>query len=216
MGLLGKIFGANKNNSAENAIDFYEIKNDIYPWAKKSFSESFDETAIVLDMPEKALIADLIVLFVVDRGDIFHVLQQEDIPADITIDDLYALAVKNLQNNITFRLTPAKCSGVYGLLADGNHEAGALCLDDLWEDCAKHIGENLLVAVPSKDVVLMVGQSQTDALKEMKKIALEIVKDGDGTLTEHILLYDIVQKKFTIFSVLNGSEANDNSPRKAI
>jgi len=223
MGLLGKLFGADKNNSSNfpfgyeatrkdksaewviskkiiEIIDFNEMKNNIYPWVKKSLSEPPDnETEIVLDVPEKALIADLFLLFVVDMGDVFHVLQQKDVPSHLTIDDLCALAVENLKNNITFRLAPAKFDGGYGLLAGGDHEAGALCLDDLWEDCAAHIGENLLVAVPSKDVVLMVGQSQANALEEMKTIALEIIKDGDRALTEHIFLYDVVRKKFTIY-----------------
>ena len=108
------------------------------------------------------------------------------------------MAIKNLENNIEFQLTPTDFGG-YGILAGGDHEAGALCLDNLWEFCASQIGENLIVAVPAKDMVLMVGQSKTEALVKMKELSLNILQNGERTLTKHLLLYKAKDKTFTIY-----------------
>lgn len=148
-------------------MNFDEIKNEIYPWVKKSLSdkETAEDEIINIDIPTKNLIADLIVLFVVEESEGFRVLQSKDIPKEYSIDDLCELACQNLTRNITFKIIPLTYGGYGvwatrdGLNADGNLDAGALCLNHIWEFIANEVGENFIVAVPSKDVVTFVPQS---------------------------------------------------------
>ena len=181
-------------------MNFEEIRTQIYPWIKKAEPDDAEDTGTVIkmDLPEKRFLADLIILFVADKGDRFEVLQRSHLPEGMTVDELYAIAVQNLADNVSFQLTPTSFDG-YGIVAGGDHEAGALCLDFLWEFCANHIGESLIVAVPAKDMVLMVGQSQTEALAQMKQLSAQIIAGGERTLTEHLFLYDAVQKKFSVY-----------------
>jgi uncharacterized protein YtpQ (UPF0354 family) len=181
-------------------MNFEEMKTQIYPWIKKSEQDSPEEASKVIkvDMPMRAFLADLLILFVADMGDHFEVLQWNQLPEGMTFDELYGIAVQNLTDNIDFKLSPANFGG-FGLLAGGDHEAGALCLDFLWEFSANHIGENLIIAVPAKDMVLMVGESQTETLERMKQLSTEIIEGGDRTLTETLFFYDKDKKRLSIY-----------------
>lgn len=179
---------------------FDEVKDKIYPWIKKSLNDNdtHSNNAVLIDIPEKSLLADLFIIFVADMGEKFEVLQNEHLPNGMTIDELFELSVNNLSNNIEFKLSSTNFGG-YGILAGGDHEAGCLCLDYLWEQCANKIGENLIISVPSKDMVLMVGQSQTEELEKMKAISFDIIKSGDKILSEQLLFYDKQEKRLMIY-----------------
>ena len=180
-------------------MNFEEVKANIYPWIKKIENDgASSDMEYVIDTPTKPFLADLVIFFVADMGNRFEILQQAHIPEDMTVDDLYALATQNLINNIEFKLTPTNFGG-YGILAGGNHEAGALCLDYLWEICAGKIGENLIVSVPAKDMLLMVGASQTMEFAAMKSLSANILADRERTLSSHLFLYDMETKKFSVF-----------------
>jgi len=181
-------------------MNFDEVKNKIYPWVKSSLSyeEILGDKIISIDLLEKKLIADLVVFFALDRGDDFRVLRPMDIPKDYSIEVLYKLACQNLTRDITFKIVLTNYGG-YGICADGNHEAGALCLDHIWEYIADRMDENFIVSAPNKDVITFVAQSQTEALIKMKELSSNSFKNGDRALTEHLFLYDIEQKKFTVY-----------------
>jgi uncharacterized protein YtpQ (UPF0354 family) len=183
-----------------NETSFNKIKNKIYPYITADISgrDGNDARAIHADCPMKELVADLMVLFAADRGDCFELLQREQIPQGMSDDELYLLAVNNLNNDIEFRFTPTDY-GAYGIMAGGNLEASALCLEHIWEYCAERIGENLIVAVPNRDVVMMVGQSQSVELAEMRKRTTGTFKDGDHPLTEQLLFYDLAEKRFEVY-----------------
>jgi len=181
-------------------MNFEEMETRIYPWIKKSEQGSLEDASqeIAVGMPIKDFLADLHIFFVADVGDHFKFLQWKDMPEGMTVDALYGIAVKNLADNIEFQLTPTNL-GYYGILAGGDHEAGALCLEFLWEFCANHVGENLIVAVPAKDIVMFVGTSQAEALEEMKRMSAEILAGGNRVLTGHLFFYDREKKEFSVY-----------------
>jgi len=181
-------------------MNFEEVTASIYPWIKKIENDgASSDTGYVVDAPTKPFLADLVIFFVADMGDRFEILLRDHLPESMTVDELYRIALQNLNNNIEFKLTPTNFGG-YGILAGGDHEAGALCLDYLWEFCAEKVGENLIVSVPAKDMVLMVGVSQTEALAAMKKSSVNIFANGERTLSSHLFFYDMDAKKFSVFA----------------
>lgn len=181
-------------------MDLTRIKNQIYPWVKRKINDDDvdNQNEITVDIPTRKLLADLVIIYVVDLGDRFEVLQQEQIPDQMSEQELYELAVNNLSNNVKFTLQTTNYGG-YGLLAGGNHEAGAICLDYLWEFCSNKIGEDIIVSIPSKDMVLMVGASQKKQLIAMKNLSLKIIEGGDRTLTKHLFLYNKYLKQFSVY-----------------
>ena len=189
-----------KKTKGDRTTDLLKMQDQIYPWIKlaEQGADSGPRKEYVLDMPTKPFLADLMIFFVLDEADHFKILQTDHMPEGMTLDILYSIAVHNLSRDVEFRLVPTNFGG-YGILAGGDHEAGALCLDALWEDCADNIGESLIVAVPAKDVVFMVGRSQTEALEKMKQAAADILRNGNRTLTSHLFLYDAEKKEFSLF-----------------
>ena len=181
-------------------MNFEELKTQIYPWIKKSEQGGAGDAAgeLRLDLLMKPFLADLCILFAADTGNCFELLQRSDLPDGMTTDELFDIALKNLADNVDFQLMPTNFGG-HGIIAGGDHEAGALCLSFLWEFCVNHIGESLIVAVPAKDMVLMVGKSQTEALERMKQVSADIIAGGERTLTRHLFLFDAETKTFSLY-----------------
>ena len=181
-------------------MDFEQKKTQIYPWIKKAEQGGEGDAAaeFKLDLPMKPFLADLRIFFAADVGDRFEILQKSDVPEGMTVDELFDIARQNLNENVNFQLMPTNFGG-FGVIAGGDHEAGSLCLDFLWEFCVNHVGESLIVAVPAKDMVLMVGQSQTEALEQMKQVSADILAGGDHTLTQHLFLFDAETKTFSVY-----------------
>ncbi|MDR1409479.1 MAG: DUF1444 family protein [Oscillospiraceae bacterium] len=177
-----------------------EMKLKIYPWIKVTLGNAPDGQSkeYHADLLMKPFLADLVIMFAVDMGNRFELLQQSHLPEGMTLDALYDIAVQNLADNVKFELTPTSYGG-YGILADGDHEAGALCLSYIWEFCADKIGEDVVVAVPSKDMVLMVGESQPEELAQMKALASKIIEGGERMLTRNLFLYSKSEKRFSVY-----------------
>ena len=181
-------------------MEWENIKDKIYPWIKRRLNDSETENDRVLeiDLPEIEFFGDLVVLFVIDVGENFEVLQRSEVPENISDEELYEIACQNLARDVRFQVVQANYGG-YGILADGDHEAGALCLGFIWDCCVDLIGEDLIVAVPAKDTVLITGKSQSAQLEDMKKLASDILSNGNRTLTRHLFLYSIETKSFSVF-----------------
>ena len=45
------------------------------------------------------------------------------------------------------------------MIADGIHEASALCLRHIWETCTQKLEDDVLILVPARDMLLFAPQS---------------------------------------------------------
>lgn len=79
--------------------------------------------------------------------------------------------------------------GFYGLVAGGNHEAGAICLPGLWKQLAIEMNDNLVVAIPAKDLLLFSPESDAAGILRMKESTAEILAIGEKLLTKTIFKY---------------------------
>lgn len=192
MGLFSKFKG--------NSTDWKDIKDRIYPWVKAKSAGQGSESGVVVqvDIPTVPLVGDLFALFVVDRGDVVDIVQKSMIPEGMTAEELYEIARKNLVRDVKFNIVQNEESGYYGILAGGNYEACALCLDYVWEYFVNNIGENLVVAVPAKDMILIAGESNVNAIQAIKELTSEIYKSGENPLTNQMFSYDKATKKFAV------------------
>lgn len=186
-------------------MNFDEVKDQIYPWIKVLYKpdEKDANSKYEVSLPEEDTLiyqnwlANLAVFYVVDAGDNFVFILKRDMPSDLTVDQLHALAIANLSRDVDFRFNETVFGG-YGILAGGDHEAGSLCLDSVWQWCSDQLQDNLVVAVPAKDIVMMVPASDSEQITALKKMVLEYFETGDRLLTNQLFLFDKQEGKWTV------------------
>lgn len=212
MSFLKKIFSKTPQvdkDIPETESIFETYKDKIYPWIKATFSNDDPRntpTQITLtgdDSPiSKVWLGDLAIFYVADTGDSFQVLLERDLPQDISKEQLHNLAVDNLNRDIEFKFHETNFGG-HGLIAGGDHEAGSICLPGMWDWLTEHLNDNLIVGVPAKDLVIMVPESDTDKIANLKIFVHEIFKEGERLLTRNIFRFDRESKEWTIFDSVN-------------
>ena len=69
--------------------------------------------------------------------------------------------------------------GGHGLIVGGDHEAGSICLPGIWDWLSEYLNDNLIVGIPAKDLVLIVPESDTDKISNLKIFVYEIFKTGE-------------------------------------
>ena len=184
-------------------MQFADYENSVFPWIKAAVPDGEPEagtdggTGIPVDLMVMPFLGDLLVTFAVDDGDHFSLLQRSDVPEGMSDADLFALAKKNLTEQVEFTLTGTNYGG-YGILAGGDHEAGALCLDFIWDAVLKQVGENLVIAVPAKDCLFMAAASDRAQIEGMAEVAKSIFENGDRQLTRNLFLLDASTRQFSV------------------
>jgi uncharacterized protein YtpQ (UPF0354 family) len=207
MSFLKNIFGKSVQvgkNEMKPTILFENQKNKIYPWVKV-FIE--DDTSINASMKLELVganapvyrkwLGDLAIFYVVDNGDNFRMLLKGDLPECLTEEELYKIAVSNLERDVKYKLHETNFGG-YGLVSGGNHEAGAICVPGLWNWLAQHIGENLIIAIPAKDLVMIVPASNVDIISNLKIAVHETFKNGQRLLTRNLFFFDRESEEWKI------------------
>ena len=212
MSFLKNIFNksprVNTNTSKTESV--FKLYNDkIYPWVKVTFTDddpNDNSTQLNLtgdDSPIfKNWLGDLAIFYVADTGDNFQILIERDLPVGTTKEVLHRLAVDNLNRDIEFKLHDTNFGG-HGLIAGGDHEAGSICLPEMWDWLTKHLNDNLIVGIPSKDLVIVVPESDVDKISNLKIFVHEIFKKGERLLTRNIFRYDKEAKEWTIVDRVN-------------
>jgi uncharacterized protein YtpQ (UPF0354 family) len=150
----------------------------------------------------KNWLGDLAIFYVADTGDNFQILLERDLPLDVKKEALHQLAVDNLNRDIEFKLHDTSFGG-HGLIAGGDHEAGSICLPEMWDRLANHLSDNLIVGIPSKDLVIIVPESDIDKISNLKIFVHDIFKNGERLLTRNIFRFDREAKEWTIVDKVN-------------
>jgi uncharacterized protein YtpQ (UPF0354 family) len=108
--------------------------------------------------------------------------------AGVKRDQLRALAVRNLR-----RLLPQvefHQGDLFTMLTvGGTYEASLLLLEDLWTGGKLKVDGEIVVAVPSRDVLLVTGTKNEEGVRQMRDAASEIFDEGSYTLTKELFVY---------------------------
>lgn len=102
--------------------------------------------------------------------------------------ELRDLAISNLRK----LLPPVEThSGelVSMLTAGGDYVASLLLFDELWRDGKLAVDGEIVVAVPSRDVILFTGSNNKEGLKKLQELASRAVAEGSYTLTNQLFVY---------------------------
>lgn len=149
---------------------FENIKDHIYPWVKESLVDHKALNGKFIsdkDTPIVSFVGDLMIIFVIERGeDTYEILKDNMLPPDANIEEIYHIACENLAKNVKFVISNTMYGG-FGIIADGHHEASSLCFKHIWAMCADKLEDDLVIMVPSKDMVLFVPASNEDQIEAM-------------------------------------------------
>ncbi len=99
-------------------------------------------------------------------------------------EELHARAVANFRELIITDLTIYGDSDGMMFKIDGNMEAGLLLIDEIWEQIEEQLGERVMVAVPSRGVMIALGVSGNDRIGVLDKLVKEIYHEGGYPLSE--------------------------------
>lgn len=150
---------------------FENIKERIYPWITQSLVEPQalnGKRISEKDTPLVSFVGDLMIVFVIKRGEeTYEIIKENMLPPDCEIEMLYHLACENLVRDVEF-IIGNTMYGAFAILADGYHEASSLCFRHIWNVCVDKLQDDLLIMVPSKDVVLFAPASQEAVVEKMK------------------------------------------------
>ena len=147
------------------------IEDQVYPWIKNELTDTqalngkhFSEK----DAPVVVFLGELKIIFVIKRNaDVFEVLKDSMLPPGCDIEDVYRKACENLVRDVEFVIGNT-WYGAFAVLADGHHEASALCLKHIWQVCVGKLNDDLISIAPVKDTVLFAPAGQPEVVKKME------------------------------------------------
>lgn len=139
-------------------------------WLAESHNVAAGKAA-PFDFLTEELNTELVVVYVEDENKVLRYLNAAQLNAiGVPRQDLRALALENLM-----RLLPQiqlhSAGPVSMLTAGGNYEASLLLVKDFWGGGKVQVAGEIVVAVPSRDVVLITGSHNPDGLAQLSKLA---------------------------------------------
>lgn len=140
------------------------------------------------DLYYEPLNEDLIVLYAVDSEHNIKYLSGKEVES-LAMDRpaLRKLAVTNL-NGLLPELEKHGESGTYMITAGATYEASLLLMDRVWEKGQFEVRGDIVVAVPSRDLLLVTGSQDSEALARLTEVVQEVVRDASYPITEQLFV----------------------------
>jgi len=103
-------------------------------------------------------------------------------------EDLRALAATNLQTILgKIEIRPSPLVSI--VKADGNYEACLLAVPDFWNKGGFQVDGEIVVAIPSRDHLLLTGSKNADGLATMREVAARVMQESPQRLTDMLFVY---------------------------
>jgi uncharacterized protein YtpQ (UPF0354 family) len=188
------------------------VAADLETLVSANFSEEIDRTRIVpiikdkpwLDqfkedlahqggskLPEavyEELNSDLVIVYAEDSPKSIRYLAPKDLEkAHVERKELRALACTNLVRLLP-KVDKEGANGLYVLSAGGDYDASLLLLDSVWSDLQKNLHGDIVVAIPTRDILMVTGSEDSPALKEMRKLVDDAFTQGSYKLTKQLFV----------------------------
>jgi uncharacterized protein YtpQ (UPF0354 family) len=132
---------------------------------------------------------DLIIVYAEDSPKNISYIKEEDLKtAKIDRADLRKLACQNLLQ-ILPKIERQGGNGIYMMTAGGDYEASLLLIDSIWSGGDLDVKGNIVVAIPTRDLLLVTGSEDADGIGKMKKLVKEASNGGSYKLTQQLFVY---------------------------
>lgn len=117
-------------------------------------------------------------------------LQDKDLEeAGIEPGSLRELAVSNLKQLLP-DVRAEGGGGLYMMAADGTYESSLILLDEIWTSGRLDLRGEIVVAIPSRELLLVTGTGHEEGLERLREVAEEVHRDGAPyRLSEDLFVY---------------------------
>jgi uncharacterized protein YtpQ (UPF0354 family) len=133
--------------------------------------------------------ADLIILYAEDSPKNIRYVGPKDLEdAHIGRKELRTLACENLKRLLP-KIERHGTNGLFMIVAGGDYEASLLLLDSIWDDMKKEVRGDVVVAIPSRDLLLVTGSEDSQGVEKVKKMVDESFANGAYRLTKKLFVF---------------------------
>lgn len=130
---------------------------------------------------------ELVIVYALDDPNRMRYLTtQEDF--GLSRAELRALAVENLKRVLP-KIELRGDDEVMLMSAGGNYEASLLLIDDIWSSGQVKVNGDIVVAIPTRDVLLVTGSRNRAGLKRVRELTAKFVAQGPYELTDTLFRY---------------------------
>ncbi len=132
---------------------------------------------------------DLVILYAEDSPRNIRYLGPKDLEqANIQRSELRALACTNLKRLLP-KIDRHGTNGLYMITAGGDYEASLLLLDSIWRGGQMEVKGDVVVAIPTRDVLLVTGSEDPQGIDKVKQMVKQASKGGPYRLTQKLFVY---------------------------
>jgi uncharacterized protein YtpQ (UPF0354 family) len=133
--------------------------------------------------------SELVIVYAEDTPTSMRFFNADDLKkTGLQISDLRPLAVTNL-----LRLVPdikiEGSDGTYMVTAGGDYEACLVLARSLWEGGRMKVEGDYVVAIPTRDLLLVTGSGNKAGVQKLREIAAKTVKEASHSLTPLLFVY---------------------------
>jgi uncharacterized protein YtpQ (UPF0354 family) len=149
---------------------------------------------------------DLVILYAEDSPKHIRYLEPKDLEsAKIERSELRALACENLKRLLP-KIERQGANGLYVITAGGDYDASLLVLDSIWSGGQLDVTGDVVVAVPTRNLLLVTGSQNPEGIEKLRQMVKEASTGGSYRLTQKLFVYR--NGRFTEF---NGNAAPDGA-----
>lgn len=133
--------------------------------------------------------SNLVVLYAEDSPKNIRYFSPEDLEkAQIGKHELRALACENLKRLLP-KIERHGANGLFMLTAGGDYESSLLLFDFIWDDMQKEVRGDVVVAIPTRELLLVTGSQDTQGIEKMKHIVQKATAEGSYRLTTQLFVF---------------------------
>lgn len=107
--------------------------------------------------------------------------------AGVAREELRVLACANLKRLV--KVERVGSNGLFMFTAGGDYEASLLLFDTIWAGLQAEVEGEVVVAVPTRDLVFATGSENVEGLSKVRGVANEAWKSGSYRLTPQLFVY---------------------------
>ena len=123
------------------------------------------------------LVADLLVTYAFDLPESFQMVTRHDLERlSISPGELRSIALENLRRDLP-GISVQEAGPLLQIVTGNNLEACSLLAEAFWTELAAQISGRTVVAVPSRDVVLVCSSESPDGLEVMREATTEVLEN---------------------------------------
>ena len=132
---------------------------------------------------------ELVVFYAEDSPQNIRYLEAKDLAgANIAQDNLRQLACENLMRLLP-KIERHGSNGVFMITAGGDYEASLLLIESIWADLGKLVDGDVVVAIPTRDLLLVTGSHNAAGIRNVRELADKAFKEGSYRLTTKLFTF---------------------------